>query len=509
MAAEQREEPAVTRWQFVASPRTLLAFVLFLGIFVMAMRLPLDSDMWWHLRLGQAMIDSRSTAQVDLYSHTAYGQSLNDHGWLGEVVLAAVYGLTGFRGLPLLVALAVMVTAWLIYKSSHAPMYIRAIVTLLAIIGTSGIWSPRPQMFSLPLFAAFVWILFSHREGSAPRRIWLLPLLTLLWVNLHATYAVGFAVMVIFVLADLAVLPFVTRDGRPPILRRVRQIGLVLGACLLVIPLSPGGLKAYLYPFQTVGIGTLQAYIEEWASPNFHQLFQQPFIWQLALLVAAIGLSGATVDWADLGVIAAFAYAGLLARRNLPFFALATAPILMRYAAESWGRLRSRWFSAHGVATARKSRNLSPPLAATINGIVMFVLVVAGTAKVANVLSPSVWAIQEAALLPKGAVEFLKSAEPHPELFNSYNWGGYLTWTLYPTYRVFVDGRTDLFNGEVLDDYLTVYGAREGWQNVFDRWNIHAVLAERDSTVAGLLKMSNDWRLVYEDDLASVFFRDQ
>jgi len=490
----------------LASPQTVLLFALFWGVFVMAVRVPYDTDMWWHVRLGQEMIDNQRFAGVDLYSHTAFGQPMNDHGWLGEVIIAGVYGLWGASGLSFLVALVVAATAWLVYGSTRASPAVRVFATLLAMVVSSVVWAPRPQVFSLLMLAAFVWVLATHRQGASSRRLWALPFLTILWVNLHAAFAAGFIMMGVFAAADAISLPFTPREQRRALARRAVLVAGVLLVCVLIVPLAPKGLRMYLYPFETVSIPTLQAYIQEWASPDFHQLFQQPFIWQLLLLLLAIGLSPGTADWADLGVIVLFAYMALWARRNIALFALATAPAMMRYVQSAWEHLAGRWKAARGK-TAERGRKLRPALAAAVNGILIVFLVLVGVVKIGVALSPRAQAAQEAALFPMGAVEFLKSETAYPELFNHYNWGGYLTWALYPKYRVFVDGRTDLYGGGVLEDYIGAYTAPGDWQGILDKWNVRAVLVEPASPLAGLLRVHEGWRLAYEDEQAVVFFR--
>jgi len=81
--------------------------------------------------------------------------------------------------------------------------------------------------------------------------------------------------------------------------------------------------------------------------------------------------------------------------------------------------------------------------------------------------------------LPLQSVEYLRQHDLPGQMFNSYNWGGYLIWALYPDKPVFVDGRTDLyaFNG-VLDDYVQVQLVSPGWQEILDRYNVGYVVTE-------------------------------
>ncbi len=79
--------------------------------------------------------------------------------------------------------------------------------------------------------------------------------------------------------------------------------------------------------------------------------------------------------------------------------------------------------------------------------------------------------------------------EQYPgELFNSYNWGGYVLWRLYPNYLSFVDGRTDLFGDEILDQYFNLWLAEPGWEGELEKWDIGLVLVEPYSPLAHALQ---------------------
>jgi hypothetical protein len=109
--------------------------------------------------------------------------------------------------------------------------------------------------------------------------------------------------------------------------------------------------------------------------------------------------------------------------------------------------------------------------------------------------------------LPAGAVAYVAAAQPPGPLFNDYNWGGYLIWSL-PDYPVFVDGRTDLYDDELLREYLAIYTAQPGWEARLDKWEINLVLAEADGPLSVALAQQPGWTQVYYDAIAAVYTRD-
>ncbi len=91
-------------------------------------------------------------------------------------------------------------------------------------------------------------------------------------------------------------------------------------------------------------------------------------------------------------------------------------------------------------------------------------------------------------------------------MFNSYNWGSYVIWELYPDYLSFVDGRTDLFDEQLLAAYLTAWRADPGWETVLDRWDIQLALLEPDAPLAEAL-LDAGWRVGYRDSISVVLER--
>jgi hypothetical protein len=80
-----------------------------------------------------------------------------------------------------------------------------------------------------------------------------------------------------------------------------------------------------------------------------------------------------------------------------------------------------------------------------------------------------------------------------------------LLWEL-PDYPVFIDGRTDLYNGDVIDDWLRIYNGRAGWQQALDRWQVRLALIEPAAPLAARLE-SAGWREIYRDELAVIYAR--
>jgi hypothetical protein len=138
-----------------------------------------------------------------------------------------------------------------------------------------------------------------------------------------------------------------------------------------------------------------------------------------------------------------------------------------------------------------------------LNWIILGVLSIACVIKVSLVLPSEANWREIKKTMPVEAVNIIKLNKPSGQLFNSYNWGGYLIWAL-PEYPVFIDGRTDLYNDEIISQWLQVVQAEDGWQQVLDRWGVGSILIEPDRPVVKQL-LTKGWKQIYGDDVAVVY----
>ena len=488
--------------------RRLVIWVTFLAIFAMAARISVDTDTWWHLRAGQWMVENRSILQVDQFSYTRFGQAWQYPGWLVEVPMYWIYSAFGPGGLNIWTALMVTLSFGFVWKAMRGGVFLKAFVLILAATVSGVYWAARPYLVTFLLAAVFLWLLENyrwHRDAKSIRGLWWLPVLMVVWANTHGGFAVGFLIWGVYLTGELVHwvrggfgarflgIPDRARDAQPNLLR-LSLIGVLMVGAVCINPAGPSML---LYPFKTVGIGSLQDFIQEWQSPNFHDLNVQPFAWLLFALLGVIGASRRRLALTDFLLVSGFAYMGLLAARNVALFAL-VAPLVITRHADSLIQNLSR------VLPFKFSIQSSPNrLQNIINYSILVLLALAVLAKVSLIYPLAVNQEHFEETLPVQAVETIRSLKPPGQLFNSYNYGGYLVWAL-PEYPVFIDGRTDLYNDELIDQWLQVMRAEDGWQDVLNEWDVQLVLVEPDMPIVDKL-IQQGWSKLYRDDLAAVY----
>ena len=483
---------------FVAlDTKRLLVIILFISIFAMAVHEVTNTDLWWHLATGNYIWETRSIPRQDIFSHTALGNRWINHSWLGQVVIYLSYRAFGFGGLAFLAAAIITLVFFLTFLGSSGHLYPRVFATLLGALASAITWEMRPHLFSFLLAALFLFILFLYKERQR-NYLFLLPLLMFLWANSHSGYIAGFILVGLLLVGEGAKHLFGSAKGRIEA-RRWRQLLIWGSISLAAVVLNPNTFRLYLYPFQTASIGPLKD-LSEWASPNFHLLQFHPFIWILLLSMVTLGLSARRADLTDLLYLLAFGYMSLLAARNISLFALVATPVVAKYGSLAW----HSWRGGEEPPTGVRLRGWQLPL----NWFILLLVLAGCIIKVSPTLTPSANLAAQKRTLPYEAADFLARNDLPPELFNSYNWGGFLIWRLYPQYRVFIDGRTRLYGEEVLDEYLKAYWASSQWREPLERYDINSIIIERDSTFATLLTESPNWQQIYADELAVVFVRE-
>ena len=480
--------------------RSLVLLLAVVGVAAMASRPAFDTDTWWHLRAGQWIVNQRSAPTLDPFSFTMRGAPWEYPGWLSQVVMLGFYRVGGLQGLTLFSAALVFVAFLFLWPLLQGPILLRTTVLLLSAAASAVYWAARPHIASFALAAFFFWALEMWRRGRRRRIVWLLPPVMALWVNLHGGFAIGFLLLIMYAGAALIDLGTeVILRGRPfPVVWAERRADLgtlagVMVLCVAATAVNPHGPGILLYPLRTVSIPVL-GWILEWQPPDPSSPQLYPFLMMLVLLITALGASRLAAETTEILLAAAWTALALIAVRNVPIFALVSAPVIARHTTAA--------IEAYSAAFGTSERQERRWLNASMGGLLGLVLV----AWIALQADPRRSEEQLRAQVPVAAVAALRQLGPRGNLLNDYNWGGFVLWELYPDFPTFIDGRTDLFSREVFEDYLTMWATRAGWEAAIDRWDIGTVLLPPDSPLTDAL-WEVGWEEAFRDRQAVVLRR--
>ena len=479
------------------------AGIVLFGLLAMTAHNALDPDLWWHLRTGQWIVETGHVPHSDPFSFTRAGHPWVAHEWLSDVVFYELWKHGG--GAALIVFSAIITTAgfMLLYLRCPGSRSWAAAATVLGALAFASApsWSARPQMFTFTLASLLLWLLERGTERSPeknrPRLLFWIPPLFLLWLNLHAGFALCPALLLAYgvgLIAETAVGNTPWRQARPILLRLL----LLLLACLALVPLNPSGAQLYRYPLDTLRSPGMRSFIVEWFSPDFHESLYRPLLLVWLLLLTALASSRSRPKGRVIALLLLTSFAALDAVRHIPIFILVAIPVIAAALPVASASLT--------VSERRPDSRRFRPL---FNGAVLILMAVFALARWVSLARNQ--DAREAEQFPQKAVAFLRAGDQPPNVFVYvfvyYDWGGYAIWRLYPEYRVFVDGRADLYGNDLLSQFKTAVQLRTGWQDVLDRWQVEAVLVPPSCALAQALLLDPNWHTVFGDSKAIILLR--
>ncbi len=490
--------------RFAPSIYQVATVAVLAAVFVIALLPRVETDFWWHLKVGAYITSHHAVPSHDYMSYTFLGHPWTDHEWLAELLLYGLYNLAGLWGPIVFFAFVICAAFGFVYwnMANRGINRVLALFVLSAAFTASrGSWGPRIQMLSMFFLAVYAFTLYRFQVTRDRRVLAAFPLLMLIWTNVHGGFVLGLVVIAITLVGEW--LNYLTKheDALSP--SDLRALGLVLVATIAVTIVNPNGVRQLLYPLTFILPNAYTNQIQESASPNFHMIVMMVFEAMLLLLIASAFLARPRFNWTNLLLVLAFTHLALSQVRNVPLWVVIVSPLLALYAQgigpalqEQFPKLRYR---------RRPVRGRLVPL---FNSVLLVMVLFLYAAQAHMYITPK--ALDRAVLdnFPTGAIAYMRSHTLPPHVFASYAWGGYLLWNLSPRYRDFMDSRADtLYNTRILHAYLNAYSGTPGWDSVLKKYDVQDVLIERDAPLAQLLAANRGWRLLFHDRVSVLFTR--
>lgn len=496
-----------------------IIFVALLAAFAfgpLTSRLFGDAGTGWHILDGQQILSTHSITRTDPFSATMAGHSWFAWEWLYDVIVAALHAAAGLNGVALFTAVVIAFAFALTFRRMQArgtgiPI---AIVLLVLTIFSSAIhFFARPHVLSW-IFLIIWFELLDHSEQTGNLRIlYWLPVLALLWVNLHGGFLLGFTLLGIYFVAGC--ITWAKGNESRQAIAFVKHLAITTALCAVATFVNPYGyhLHAHIYRYLTDTF--LMNHIEEFRSPDFHGVAQQCFAVLLLITLVAVARARGRIRVSSVLVIVFAVYSGLYAARNIPtasiLLLLLIGPLLSREVTELQESVevdsRLRAFAARVVRFSKRMGDVDALSAGHLWPILVILL---GTVASLNAGRIGSYQLLNAHFteprFPVQAVTVIQQKGIHEPVFAPDYWGGYLLYRLYPD-KVIIDDRHDLYGDKILQDYLKVINVQAGWDSVLRNLNANWVLMPENSSLSNLLKISPEWQLVYSDSVANLYHR--
>jgi hypothetical protein len=480
----------------------ILISVFLSQIFSAAYGLLKDCDTGYHIRAGEYILDNLLIPKHDMFSFLSPPISWTAHEWLSEVIMAAIHGIFGLTGTVIFFAILISFVFYLLFKilqSLKANIIIATIVIIFVIASSQMHWLARPHIFSM-LFVLLWYFLLEAHQDNKKNIVYLQVPLMLLWVNMHAGFIIGFVLNAIYLFGNMVELISSPMSQKNILKKKAIFLGLITVACLIVSLVNPYGYEILIFPFKLVTEKFIMNNIAEYLSPNFHSVWAIPFEAFLLFALAVFAFSKERLNLVELLLILLFVHMSLYSARYIPLFSIMAAPIVTK-------QLKSLLENSNGkFPEFLKQKGASfAEIDASANDFIwpalVFLLIVllAFSGKFKADFDPD--------NKPVAASIFLEKEQIGGNMFNNDEFGDYLIYRNYPAYKVFIDGRNDMYGVEKLKEYHRVIKFENGWENILEKYNITWIIYGSRSPLARYLMKNKSWHLIYSDKVASIFLK--
>ena len=479
------------------NPTPLLRVLIWSALYTLPVAVALlpivDYDLWWHLRTGQWVVEHGTVPVTDPFSQHGLetGKPYCAYTWLFDVVVYGLHRALGSEGIFLgraALALAIVLALHRLVARREPRFLVAAVLLGLAVLALLPVLTDRPWLFTILFATLTLDVILDLREGRPARRAWVLPLLFVLWANLHIQFVYGLFLLGLGCAAPL-VDRLLHRDGTTAGAARAGtadwwKLVAVTAACGAATFLTPYHVQVYRVVLEYATHRVPLREIAEFQAFGF----RAPWDWCALVLGAAaafaLGRRGRFSAF-DVLLLAAGAWFGFRSQRDVWFLALASLTVATDPAALP-AALPGFW------PTRRQ--------ALAVAGLVLPLLVGYGAFAASG---NHVQATLEAQY-PARAVAFVKEHRCAGPLYNHLNWGGFLIWEL-PELPVAMDGRTNLYGDARIARLMATWRGEPGWDADPDLASAGVIIAEARAPLTSLLRRDERFRLVHEDPTAVVF----
>jgi hypothetical protein len=477
-----------------------------------------NADLWWHLASGRWIVEHGAVPRVDPFSFSAHGQRWLNTEWLGDVLFQLWTAAAGLESLVYWlwgILLLTYLLLFLLCTRLGATALTSFLGASLAVAASAPFFEMRPHLYSLLLAVVLLWLLLLRR------RLWPgLPVLFVVWANLHPSFVFGLAVVAAALLIRILANAYRRRQvgaGVLGVLAEHRGDMVVAAMCGLATLINPSGLEAHLYPLRYApGAASPFRELKEWLPPFSPEGVISPlFPGLIALFLVAclvlIRTAGRRVvepetRWTIVALGGITLFMALSSGRFIPLFAiLACLPIALLRRNDPQA-LRGAPRRGRGAGAAVR---VALPLLLTASCLVMLLRYPLGRRAFAHLTSLETFPVE--------TFDFIGTNRLSGRVFAYFGWGGYVQYRTRGRMQVYIDGRADaLYSPTLFNDYRRVQYAFPGWIQVVEASGADYFLWPNVETPQvhqirqpDILLATGRWQKVHEDFVSVLLARAQ
>lgn len=465
---------------FTRHRREILWILFFFGLACLAVLwMKIDSDYWWHLKIGEYQLQHHKILHTDLFSWYGSPYSLPwiAHEWLFEILLASFNRLWNPTSSAIILSVGLFLGLFLVLFFCHRKEWFQNqwfsfFWTMLGFCFVCHPLMPRAQWFCWIFVALSLYLLFDLRKNAHSKKIYFLPFLTIFWANIHGGSS-NLSYLLCFVFLFIGQFSFSNAkiEAKKITSLQTKKYLLVFFLCMGSILLNPNGIQMLFYPYQNFLDASMQSMIAEWRPSNPNLLIDVGYFLFLGFLLFLLIRSSKKISLLDLILLLMFCFLGFKSVRFWPLFFVVTTSFIFSYIVE----------------TKRAYPFPFEILVGIIGGF--FLLLFAFRVKDVSV------SLNKPPVDSK-IISYLQKYSD-ARLLNDYNLGGYL---IYCDIPVFIDGRADLYSHYNLRDYYSLIHLDGDFPSLLRHYDFDFFLFESGSRLSIYLRQQEMYEVAVQTD---------
>lgn len=470
----------------------ILFFIFVSTVIIIPLKQLCDPDMFWHIQTGEYIIKNLTVPHSDVFSYYGIENNLywTAHEWLSDVIFYFMYSLGGYKLLRLFPTFILGIISLIIFmntkdtKKDNIFTYISYFVVLFTLAIFSEV---RPHMFSFLLFTIEIIILNNFKKTDKVKPLYFIPLLGILWSNLHGgSSALILVVIFFYILFSIINIKINKVETEFLSKTKIKHLIIVLLLTMIGLCINPYGYKMLLYPITNMLDTTMLSSIVEWQSPNFHTPEGIVIYCIIMYITCILILHPKKISLLEITFYGAFIYLSLKSIRQISYCVIALLPIIL---------YRPLDFIKINKDDTKNVMNFIV-VALTSIFIIFFSTVQLNKSDLDLQLYPSDMAMSK--------IEELKPNR----MLNDYDWGGYFIKEFSDTdIKPFIDGRADIYSKVTMNDYSKLYYLIPGWEDIIQKYDFDTIIMKPDSVLTNELLKTSNWELYFEDETTKIIKR--
>jgi len=458
----------------------LLLFVLSFAILTCA-TIFIGLDYYWHIKVGEAMVSLKEILTTDIFSWFLKGKQATwvCHEWLFEVLIYFLKVVFKNYHVIIYCVSSIVILYLLLYLFNREGFQKNIVFTIFwLILGTtliSGTICPRPQLLMYIFLAITLALLYDLAHHETSKKVYFLPLITVLWANVHGGSSnLPYLLTLVFLFTGLTKFSFGKIESKKWSRQQLVRYFIVFLLCIGAICLNPSGFTMLRYPYDNMRDSFMLKVIVEWRSADFNRLEDLRILFSFLLVIFLLLKAKKNHQLVDLMVIFIFTFLTMKSVRFAPLFFIGSTFVIFKYVNE--------WKSTNQVY-----------FVLGISSILFFILGIQSLMKF--------YFIQEEPLVNDEIITYLKTHEVK-RLYNSYEYGGYL---IYQGIPVFIDGRADLYSSYNFQDAYHLSVLEGNFPKMLESYHFDYLLVSKLFPLATYLADDPNYQVVIEDSECALF----